>query len=134
MLTKGIHNRDNVSRTSHASRRNSAKSSQISRGSRYKEKAHQYYTSFGGKHKPSNPALSREPEEPMTPQQNQKLGPDFFKNATNFYIKNKKLDENTLKLKSINYLDKKGILQDKINKRYYKDNDLAKHLKVDRKQ
>jgi len=47
---------------------------------------------------------------------------------------NQDLEEEQLKLKSIKYLDKKGILKDKINKRYYRDNDLAKHLKVDQKQ
>jgi len=34
----------------------------------------------------------------------------------------------------MNYLEKLGLTEDKANKRYYRDNDLAKHLKVDRKQ
>lgn len=68
----------------------------------------------------------------MTPQQN--LDNNFLKKVTNFYIKNKNVNENDLKLKSLTYLDKKGILKDKINKRYYRDNDLAKYLKVDKKQ
>lgn len=68
----------------------------------------------------------------MSPQQN--LDNNFLKKVTNFYIKNKNVNENDLKLKSLTYLDKKGILKDKINKRYYRDNDLAKYLKVDKKQ
>lgn len=58
----------------------------------------------------------------------------MLKKLTNFYVKNAKIDENTLKMKSMNYLEKLGLTEDKANKRYYKDNDLAKHLKVDRKQ
>lgn len=68
----------------------------------------------------------------MTPQQNSDN--NFLKKVTNFYIKNKNVNENDLKMKSLNYLDKKGILKDKVNKRYYRDNDLAKYLKVDKKQ
>ena len=37
-------------------------------------------------------------------------------------------------MKSMNYLERKGIVTDKANKRYYRDNNLAKYLKVDRKQ
>lgn len=74
--------------------------------------------------------------EPMTPQQEKHcnavaacpLAPQ------NFYIRNAKIDENTLKMKSIKYLDKKGIITNKSNKRYYRDNDIANHLKVDKKQ
>jgi hypothetical protein len=68
----------------------------------------------------------------MTPQQNSDN--NFLKKVTNFYIKNKNVNENDLKMKSLTYLDKKGILKDKVNKRYYRDNDLAKYLKVDKKQ
>lgn len=34
----------------------------------------------------------------------------------------------------MNYLEQKGILSDKANRRYYRDNNLAKYLKIDRKQ
>lgn len=34
----------------------------------------------------------------------------------------------------MNYLEKQGLSNDKAAKRYYKDNDLCQHLKVDRKQ
>ena len=107
------------------------KSSEHSKGSSYKDKAQKYYNNFGAK-QPTHAAPHPEYSEPMTPQNN--LGDNFLKKVTNFYLKNKEMDERTIKMKSLNYLDKKGILKDKINKRYYKDNDLAKHLKVDRKQ
>lgn len=131
MLANQRKARENASKSSQGSRRYSVKSSEHSKGSRYKEKAMQYYTSFGGKHNHGEPAHA-EYSEPMTPQHNGDN--NFLKKVTNFYLKNKQLTENELKLKSLSYLDKKGILKDKINQRYYKDNDLAKHLKVDKKQ
>jgi hypothetical protein len=126
--------RDQRQRGSHSvysDRRYSSNASDKSKGSKYKEKAYQYYTSFGGK-QGYQADLQVEHVEPHTPQQHK--DPNNLKKLTNFYLKNAKIDEDTLKVKSLTYLDKKGILKDKINKRYYKDNDLAKHLKVDRKQ
>lgn len=131
MLANQRKARETNSKSAHGSRRYSAKSSQRSTGSRYKEKAQQYYTSFGGKHQPQE-HVHAEYSEPMTPQS--KGDNNFLKKVTNFYLKNKNVDEPTIKMKSLNYLDQKGILKDKINQRYYRDNDLAKHLKVDRKQ
>jgi hypothetical protein len=37
-------------------------------------------------------------------------------------------------MKGLKYLDKKGVLVNKANKRYFKDNDLCEHLKVNKKQ
>lgn len=90
-----------------------------------------YYKTFGGKHTTKDNA-NNDYSEPLTPQQNKDN--HFLKKVTNFYLKNRELEEDAIKLKSIGYLDKKGILKDKVNKRYYKDNDLAEHLKVNKKQ
>jgi hypothetical protein len=116
--------RDNVSRSAHGSRKYSPNASEYSKASSYKDKAKNIYQAFGGKHADNGAT--------KTPQQNKDSG--FLKKVTNFYLKNNKLDESQLKTKAIGYLDKKGILTDKINKRYFRDNDLADHLKVDKKQ
>lgn len=133
MLANGRQNRENASRTSQGSRKYSAHISET--GSRYKEKAQQYYNNFNGKPKPGR-ALSSHNGEPMTPQQDKHIHATTGNGLApqNFYIRNAKIDENTLKLKSIKYLDKKGIITNKTNKRYYRDNDIPHHLKVDKKQ
>jgi hypothetical protein len=99
----------------------------MSKGSSYKDKARNYYTSFGGKMQP-------QPEDyaqPMTPtgRKDNKL-----KQLTNCYVKNRRLEEKEILAKSIKYLDKKGILTNKVNKKYFKDNDIADYLKVNKKQ
>jgi hypothetical protein len=130
MLANHRQTRENASRTSHGSRRYSARQSDA--GNRYREKAQNYYNSFGNKVKPER-AMSSHNGEPMTPQHRNANMIDNY-NTQNFYIKNAKIDENTLKLKGLKYLDKKGILANKVNKRYFKDNDLTEHLKVNKKQ
>jgi hypothetical protein len=107
MLANQHKNRDNSSRTSQGSRRYSAKGSERSHTSSYKDKARAIYNNLG---------VTNATNEQLSPQQN------------------KNLDEDQLKLKAFSYLDKMGILKDKINKRYYRDNDLADHLKVNKKQ
>ena len=131
MLANHRQARANASKGSQDGRRYSGKGSERSKGSSYKDKAQKYYSSFGGKRNPQN-AAHQEYSEAHTPQQNKDN--NYLKKVTNFYLKNKDMEEDDIKLKSLNYLDKKGILQDKINKRYYKDNDICKHLKVDQKQ
>lgn len=123
---KGNHGktRDNVSRSAHGSRKYSPNVSEYSKASSYKDKAKNIYNTFGGKHAHNGVG--------KTPQQNKDN--NFLKKVTNFYLKNNKLDENQLHTKALGYLDQKGILKDKINKRYFRDNDLADHLKVDKKQ
>ena len=130
MLANHRQNRENASKTSHGSRRYSARGSET--GSRYREKAQQYYTSFNGKHKPER-ALSTHNDQPMTPQQNKptELVKTYHPNP---YIKNSKIDESQLKMKGLRYLDKKGVITNKTNKRYFRDNDLAEHLKINKKQ
>jgi hypothetical protein len=130
MLANQRANRENASRTSHGSRRYSARASDKS--SHYKDKAQQYYSNFNGKAKPER-ALSSHNGEPRTPQQHKNHGNEIGKNP-NFYLKNGQADEITLKMKGLKYLDKKGVLVNKANKRYFKDNDLCEHLKVNKKQ
>lgn len=123
MLANQRKNRENSSRTSQGSRRYSAKGSEVSQAGSYKDKARAIYNNLG---------VTNATKDPMSPLKN-KDG-NFLKKVTNFYLKNKNLDEDQLKVKALGYLDKKGILKDKINKRYYRDNDLADHLKVNKKQ
>ena len=131
MLANHRKARENASKGSQGGRRYSSKASDRSKASSYKDRAQKYYSSFGGK-KSNNNRDQREHSQCKSPQQDNDN--NFLKKVSNFYVKNKELDEDAIKLKSLSYLDKKGILQDKINKRYYKDNDIAKHLKVDQKQ
>lgn len=130
MLANHRQARANATKGSKEPRRYSARASDRSKTSSYKDKAQKYYSSFGGKRHPQR-AAHQEYSEARTPQND---GNNNLKKLTNFYLKNKELDEEAIKLKSLSYLDKKGILQDKINKRYYKDNDIASHLKVNQKQ
>lgn len=50
MLANQREARANASKTAQGNRRYSAKSSDKSKASSYKDRAQQYYTSFGGKH------------------------------------------------------------------------------------
>ena len=132
MLANHRQNRENASRTSHGSRRYSARTSERSKGSRYKEKAYEYYNTFGGKTKQTR-ALSSHGEVPMTPP-NRKESSGSSKYHANYYIKHSKADEGLLQSKSKGYLAKQGIDQNKANRRYYRDNDIANHLKINKKQ
>lgn len=122
--------RDNISRTSYGSRRYSARASD--KGSRYREKAQEYYTNFNGKSGQPSQALSSHNGEPRTPTHHINHQGGVY-NA-NLLAENRKLENDVIKLKGLNYLDKKGMLTTKVYKRYYKDNDLTDHLKVNKKQ
>ena len=132
MLANQRENRERASKGAQGKERISSNISEKSQGSKYKDKALNYYNSFGGKHQQAD---EHDPhgDGPMTPQQNKNEG-GFLKRLTNFYLKNAKIDENTLKIKSMNYLEKLGLTAHKAAKRYYKDNDLCNHLKADKKQ
>lgn len=119
---------ERASRSSHASQRHCDKDSVRSKASSYKDKARNYYTSFGGK-VPAQPEVDY--AQPMTPTGRKD---NMLKKMTNCYIKNRNLEEKEILAKSIKYLDKKGILTNKINKKYFKDNDIADYLKVNKKQ
>lgn len=114
MLANHRQNRENVSQSAHGSRRYSARASD--KGSRYREKAQQYYTSFNGKAKPER-ALSSHHGEPLTPQQHRNYEAENPA-ITNFLSKNSKIDEKLRKLKG----------------RKYVENDICEHLKIDKKQ
>lgn len=130
MLANHRQNRETASKNPHGGRRYSARISET--GSRYREKAQQYYTSFNGKNKPER-IPSNHNDAPMTPQQHKHT--DLAKvYHPNPYIKNSKVDEDQLKMKGLRYLDKKGVIKNKANKRYFRDNDLAEHLKINKKQ
>ena len=132
MVAKNRNAREALGKKTQEKRRNSAHPSEHSRASSYKDKAKKLYNTFGIKGHENEHGHEHKNYTSATPQQNKDN--QFLKKVTNFYLKNKDLEEEEIKLKSLKYLDKKGILEDKINKRYYKDNDIAHHLKIDQKQ
>ena len=130
MQTNQRNTRDNISRTSHGSRRYSARVSE--KGSRYREKAQNYYTNFNSKSEKGSRALSSHNGDPRTPTHH--INHQGGGYNANLAAENRRLENDMIKLKGLNYLDKKGLLSTKVYKRYYKDNDLTDHLKVNKKQ
>ena len=110
MLAKNRDNRIKASKGSKGNRELSSRASEHSRASSYKDKAKKYYDTFGGKTQPhDHHNVEYATSTPQPKKDNQ-----FLKKVTNFYLKNKDLEEEEIKLKSLKYLDKKGIMKDKI--------------------